>query len=213
MRISFWKWILLQVALFTLFLSVAYAAPPAALLLDDKPSYDLSGYVEVLSDSSNNLTVQQAVNRNDWTGTVRGKVPNLGFTQAAIWVRFSLANRADTPRKFYVSFEYPVTNSISFYTKGPSGGFQEEHTGSSIPASANVVPDRHFLFPLTIGPGETAVVYMRVHSTSRMTLPLRVLSDQALFRKAIRDYTLYGALFGLLALVMLYFIGVGSFMS
>jgi len=203
---------LMQLALLTAILCFTLTASAETLPLEDKPSYDLSGYMEVLSDSSNILTVQQAVNQNDWTGTIRGKVPNLGFTQAAIWVRFSLANRANTPRKFYVSFEYPVTNSIAFYTKDPHGGFQEEHTGSSIPASANVVPDRHFLFPLTIGPSETAAVYMRVHSTSRMTLPLRILSDQALFHKAIRDYTLYGALFGLLALVMLYFIGVGSFM-
>ena len=209
---SFPKGMLMPLALLAAILCFTLTAYAEILSLEDKRSYDLSGYMEVLSDSSNSLTVQQAVNRNDWTATVRGKVPNLGFTQAAIWVRFSLANRANTPRKFYVSFEYPVTNSVAFYTKDPHGDFQEEHTGSSIPASANVVPDRHFLFPLTIGSGETAVVYMRVHSTSRMTLPLRVLSDQALFHKAIRDYTLYGALFGLLALVMFYFIGVGSFM-
>jgi len=203
---------LMQLALLTAILCLTLTAYTETLPLEDKPSYDLSGYMEVLYDSSNTLTVQQAVNRDDWTATVHGKVPNLGFTQAAIWVRFSLANRASTARKFYVSFEYPVINSITFYTKDPRGGFQEEHTGSSIPASANVVPGRHFLFPLTLGAGETAMVYMSVHSTSRMTLPLRVLSDQALVHKAIRDYTLYGALFGLLALVMFYFIGVGSFM-
>jgi hypothetical protein len=209
---SFPKWIMIKLALFAAIVGFSLTASAETLSLDEKPSYDLSGYMEVLTDPANILTVQQAVNRNDWVGTVRDKVPNLGFTQAAIWVRFSLANRANTPRKFYVSFEYPVTNSIAFYTKDPHGGFQEEHTGSSIPASANVVPDRHFLFSLTIGSGETAVVYMRVHSTSRMTLPLRVLSDRTLFHKAIRDYTLYGALFGLLSLVMFYFIGVGSFM-
>lgn len=209
---SFPKWILMKLALLTAILGFTLTASAETLPLEDKSSYDLSGYMEVLPDPANILTVQQAVNRNDWTGTVRGKVPDLGFTQAAIWVRFSLANRADTPRKFYVSFEYPVTNSVSFYTKSPHGGFQEEHTGSSIPASTNVVPDRHFLFPLTIGSGETAVVYLRVHSTARMTLPIRVLSDQAMFRKAIKDYTIYGALFGLLALVMLYFISVGSFL-
>ena len=209
---SFFKRILLQSALVAAILCCTLTASAESLSLEDKPSYDLSGYMDILTDTSNTLTVQDAVNRNDWTGTVHGKVPNLGFTQAAIWIRFSLANRANTPRKFYVSFEYPVINSITCYTKDLRGGFQEEHTGSVIPASANVVPDRHFLFPLTIAPGGTTMVYMKVHSTSRMTLPLRVLSDQALVHKAIRDYTLYGALFGLLVLVMFYFIGVGSLM-
>jgi len=38
------------------------------------------------------------------------------------------------------------------------------------------------------------------------------LSERAIFLKAIYDYSIYGALFGLLALVMLYFICAGSFM-
>ena len=208
----FWKWILLQLALLILPVSIAHAASTATLVLENKPSYDLPGYMEILVDPTTDLTIQQAVDRTDWTGTVREQVPNLGFTPAAIWLRFSLTNRTDTSQKFYVSFEYPVTNSVTFYTKDSHGVFREEHTGSSIPASANVVPDRHFLFPLTIGQGETVVAYLRVQSTSRITLPIRILSDHALFRKAIRDYTAYGALFGLLALVLVYFIAVGSFL-
>jgi two-component system, sensor histidine kinase LadS len=209
---SFPKWMLIKFVLLSAIFGFTLTASAETLTLEDKPSYDLSGYMEVLSDPTNLMTMQEVVNRNDWTKTVRGEVPNLGFTQAAIWVRFSLANQTDTDQKYYISFEYPVTNSISFYTKGPRGGFQEEHTGSSISASANVVTDRYFLFPLTIGSGETADVYLKVHSTSRMTLPIQVLSDHALFRKTIRDYTVYGTLFGLLMLVMLYFIGVGSFL-
>jgi diguanylate cyclase (GGDEF)-like protein len=209
---SFPKRILTQLALLIAMLCFALTANAETLPLEDKPSYELYGYMEILSDPANTLTLEQAAKSSDWTATVRGKVPDLGFTQAAVWIRFSLANRADTTREFYVSFEYPVVNSVTFYTKNPRGGFKEERTGSSISATANVVPNRHFLFPLTIGAGETAVVYLKVKSTARMTLPIRVLSDKAIFQKAIWDYSIYGALFGLLALVMLYFISVGSFM-
>jgi diguanylate cyclase (GGDEF)-like protein len=209
MRESSGKRILLQVALFFVSLSVAHAAPPVSLILEDKP-YDLSGYLEILTDPTRKLTVQDAAARNDWSGPVRERVPNLGFTESAIWIRFSLSNRADTTRKFIVSFEYPVADSVTCYTEGPRGVFQEERAGDSVPASAHVVPDRHFLFPLSIGPGETAAAYLRVQSTAGMTIPIRIHSDQALSRKAIRDYTLYGALFGFLALVLIYFIAVGS---
>jgi diguanylate cyclase (GGDEF)-like protein len=209
---SFRKLILLQLTFLVITLIVAPAASSEPLVLENKPSYDLAGYMETLSDPTNQLTVQQAADQKDWTGTIQGQTPNLGFTRATIWLRFSLANQTDTARKFYVSFEYPVTHSVTFYTKDRHGIFNEEHTGSGIPASANIVPDRHFVFPLTIDPGETKMVYLRVQSAARMTLPVRVLSDQALFRKAIRDYTVYGALFGLLALVMLYFVAVGSFL-
>ncbi|MHB8908004.1 MAG: diguanylate cyclase domain-containing protein [Syntrophales bacterium] len=166
--------------------------------------------MEILTDPSRVLTLRDVTGRTDWTGPLREQVPNLGFTGAAVWIRFSLANRADASRKFYLSFEYPVADSVTLYTEGPRGVFREERAGDSVPASTDLMPDRHFLFPLTIRPGETAAVYLRVQSTAGMTLPIRVLSDQALFRKVLRDYTVYGALFGFLSLVLIYFIAVGS---
>jgi two-component system, sensor histidine kinase LadS len=199
-------------ALLLAIIAIARTASAEPLILKENPCYDLSGYIEILSDPTNSLTVQQVANRNDWIGTLHGKVPNLGLRQEAIWIRFSLLNQADITKKFYVSLEYPVTNSVYFYTREVPDGFREEHTGSSTPASARVLPDRTFLFPLILEPGRTAVAYLRVQSTSSMTLPVRIMSDQALFRKAIRDYTIYGALFGVLVLVILYFITVGSFL-
>ncbi len=210
MRESSWKRVLLPLVLFSLSLGVAQAAPPAALNLADNPSYDLSGYLEILADPTRGLTIQDAAARNDWSGPVRERAPNLGFTGSAIWIRFFLSNRADTSRKFYLSFEYPVADSVTLYTEGPPGVFRQERAGDSVPASAHLMPDRHFLFPLSIGHGETATVYLRVQSTAGMTIPVRILSDQALSRKAIRDYTMYGALFGFLALILVYFISVGS---
>ncbi len=113
------------------------------------------------------------------------------------------------PGNFTVSFEYPVADSVTCYTEGPRGVFHEERAGDSVPASAHVVPDRHFLFPLSIGPGETATVFLRVQSTAGMTLPIRILTDRGRSLKAMRDYTAYGILFGFLALVLVYFIAVG----
>jgi two-component system, sensor histidine kinase LadS len=205
-------WILLQVALITAIINVAHAAPAEPLLLENKASYNLSGHLEMLKDPTRQLTVSDAATRHDWTGPVREQFPNLGITQSAIWLRFSLTNRADISRDFHVSFDYPVANSVTFFLKDKHGGFQEEHVGSSIPASANVIPDRHFLFPLTIKPGKTAMIYMRIQSTSGMTIPILILSDQAVSIKAIRDYTLYGVLFGFLLLMLVYFIVVGSFL-
>jgi len=207
---TFSKWLLVCWILLLSVSMIAFATSAAPLILDDKPCYDLSGYMEVLSDPSNSLTVKQVAGRNDWTGTLPGKVPNLGLTKASIWLRFFVVNSADINRKFYVSLEYPVINSVFFYTQDSTGGFQEEHTGSNTHASAHVIPDRSFLFPLMLEPGKPTAVYMKVQSTSSMTFPVRIMSDQSLFQKTTRDYTLYGFLFGLLALVMLYFIAVGT---
>lgn len=209
MRISFPKWILLQLVLFALSISLAHAAPLVSLVLEDKPSYDLCGYTEILVDPTTKLTVQQAAGRDDWSVPVAEAIPNLGFTKSAIWLRFSLANRADASRKFYVSFEYPVADSVTLFTEEQRRVFRAQQAGDSVPASPGVLPDRHFLFPLSIEKGESATVYMRIQSTAAMTIPIRILSDHGLSRKSIRDYTIYGALCGLLALVLTYFVTVG----
>ncbi|MHB8770371.1 MAG: diguanylate cyclase [Syntrophales bacterium] len=207
------KWVLVQLALLAVSLGIAQAAPPAALVLDEKPSYALTGHLEMLSDPAGRLTVGDAAGRNDWSGAIREPVPNLGFTRSAVWLRFSLANGAAAPRNMYLSFEYPVADSVTLFSSEPQGAFREQRAGDSVPASADLVPDRHFLFPLTVGPGETTAVYLRVRSTAGMTLPLRLLSDRALSLKAIRDYTIYGTLFGFLALVLIYFVAVNSCMA
>jgi diguanylate cyclase (GGDEF)-like protein len=212
MFLSSFKRILLQLAFVFFFLSSAHTAYSVPLSLEDKSFYTLSGYWEILTDPTRDLSVQQAVGRSDWSGPVNEKILNLGITKSAIWVRFFLSNATDTSRKFYVSFEYPAVNSVSFYSKSSRGVFQKEQTGSSVLASANVIPYRHYLFPLVIEAGETIEVYMRMQSYSGMTIPIRILSDQALFQKTIRDYALYGSLFGFLALVLVYFIAAGSFM-
>lgn len=211
-RSSFLKCVILALAVLGMSLFAVHIACGAILILEDKPSYDLSGYLDILSDPSQRLTVEQVEDRKDWMQTPPGRIPNLGFTQAAIWIRFSLAARSDAPEKVYVSFEYPVTQAVSLFTKDRQGVFSEEHTGSGMASSANVLPDRHFVFPVMIAPGETKTVYLRVQSASRMILPVRVLTDSALVRKAVRDYAIYGALLGLLALVTLYFVSVGSFL-
>lgn len=210
MRGSYRNRVLVQLVLLAVSLGAAQAAPPAAQVVDEKPSYDLAGHVEMLSDPTGLLTVRDAAERKDWTGPIRERVPNLGFTRAAIWLRFSLSNATVQPRQLYLSFEYPVADSVTLYRAEPQGAFRELRAGDSVAASADLVPDRHFLFPLTVGPGETTAVYLRVRSTAGMTIPLRLLSDRGLLRKTIRDYTIYGTLFGFLALVLIYFIAVNS---
>ncbi|MRR15233.1 MAG: GGDEF domain-containing protein [Deltaproteobacteria bacterium] len=205
------KWVLLQLIGLLLVLNVAQAAPAPALILKDNPAYDLSEYLEIFIDPGARLAIEQVAERSDWTRTVSSRTPNLGFTRSAVWLRFSLINRAETPRDFHISFEYPVMNSVFVHLKNSRGGYDAVHAGSTVLASESVVPDRYFLFPLTIGPNETRTVYLRAQSTSGMTLPLRILSDRESSRKAIRDYSIYGALFGFLALVLIYFLGTRSF--
>jgi len=202
--------ICLQLFFIILFFNSTHAAGASSLIIKNKSSYDLSGHLEMLIDPTHQLSVEQAAQRGDWSGPLQGKALNLGLTKDSLWLRFSLENKDDRPRKFFVSFEYPVVNTITFYAKNERGDFQEDQTGSIVAASERVVPDRHFLFPVSLNPGETVAVYLRLRSSSGMTIPIRILSEQAVTKKAIGDYTIYGALFGFLALILVYFITAGS---
>ncbi len=197
---------------FIALMAVIFPAWASPLILKDQTSYDLTGHLELLRDPSNRLTIQQVSQRTDWMGTRPGKVPNLGLTHAAIWLRCFVVNRADTPKTFYLSLEYPVINAVSFYIHTSSQVFREERAGSTTPASTGVLSSRFFLFPFTLNPDQSAEIYVRTTSTSSLTLPVRILSDQGLISQASRDYLLYGLLLGLLVLVMLYFTTVGSFL-
>lgn len=205
-------WILFLLIWFAVVLSSGSGVCANPLVIENEAACDLGGHLEILHDESGTLTVQQAAHRTDWSGPLRDNVPNLGLTRSAVWLRFTLNNRSGARRNFFISFEYPVTNSVTFYYEEPQGVFREERAGSTVPSSENVVPDRHFVFPLLIGPQATSTVYMKIRSRSGMSLPVRVLSTHGLSRKAIQDYTVYGALLGFLVLVLVYFVVMTPFL-
>lgn len=137
-------------------------------------------------------------------GRAPGNALALGFTRSTFWLRVALRNPSDTPLRRMLEVENPRVSFVDAYLPDGRGGYRAVHTGSDRPFDTRAYPNRNFVFPLLLPPGETQVVYLRVASKSGLLLPLR-LWEEAAFHVAERgDYATQAWYFGIATAMMLF---------
>ncbi len=170
---TIFRCLLLQVVLSLLLVLPAAAKIDKRILLDrDIASFAMSAQMEILEDP------QQSY---DITAVTLGKQqlkfkpfnaisPNFGNTQSAFWLRTVLHNPYPYAVQLVLEQPLPFLDSIDLYTPDPDrpGEFRVRHAGDRRPFSEREVPHHHFLFNLTLAPGEELPIHIRI--ASRVTL-------------------------------------------
>jgi len=183
-----------------------------SILLDGRSRYEVGNFLHLLEDPEGKLTMDE-VSSPEFTGRFRripGSVPNLGITPSVIWARFQVNNPTDQARRLYLSFEYPVTDSIFLFRPEPAGGWTRLEAGDSVPNSPEVIPHRYFVFPLNLQPHREAACYVRIQTTAAMTLPLTLWTPMAFLLADHQKQIVFGLLFGVAVGFIIYF-GVSAF--
>ncbi len=135
-----------------------------------------------------------------------------GIQEHPIWLRVSIANEAALPVSLILRNEFAMLDSVAFFEPLPDGGYRRIETGDTLPFASRPVQDRVFSFPLKLEAGERNTFYLRVASTSELSLPLRLMS--APFFQMVRqveNMTLalfYGLLGGLLLYNILLYVSL-----
>lgn len=169
------------------------------LVLTPSQQYNTLGpRLEYLVDASGKLELAEVMARPDRAfRPVRAHQPAFGYTSAAYWFRFSIDNRApDT--NWILEIDLPTLDSIALYSPDPKapGGYHRDLTGDRLPFSQRPFPIRDFAFPLRPQPNGTTIYYLRVQTTSSMTLPITVQSDRYFATASQEKQTMHGFYFG-----------------
>ncbi len=143
----------------------------------------------------------------------QGRHPNFGFTDDWIWLRFTVRPAAADTRPWTLEIAYPPLDIIEVYT--PVRGSADLHyvvrtAGDSLPFKAREILAKDYLLALDLEPGVAQTVYLRVHSETAVTIPIRLLSKNGLESRRWNESFLLALFFGaLLALglfnLLLYF--------
>ena len=108
---------------------------------------------------------------------------NRGYTRDAVWLRFRLLRTATFPEHSYLSLGPPYLDTVAVYISGgdpadPSG-YRMSMVGDHIPVSPTTVGSTDFVVPLDLPQGETATIYLRVGTTSTVTLTGSIQTSSA----------------------------------
>ena len=168
----------------------------------------LAEHLHFLEDPSRALELQDILQPEQQARfrPVRDNGPsaNFGLTRSAVWLRVELRAPAGADPKWLLELAYAALDRVEVYSPGPAGGWLRQAGGDLEPFAARVIPHRNHVFPVSLPPGRTTALYLRLTSDGVAAAPLHLWRPEALWRNDQATYAVFALYFGLLGGLLLY---------
>jgi signal transduction histidine kinase len=178
-----------------------YAATPV-VLEEGKDVYPLGLYLEYLEDKNKKFSIENIGSSSSFVTSER-ESPNFGFTSSVLWVRFTIKVPEGNKTQWYLEVGYPLLDNIKLYIPERNGTYTVKEGGDSMPFDHREVEYQKFVFSLKNEPG-LYTYYLNVETTSSLSIPLAVLSEEKLLSEMNRHQMLYGIFYGSLIIMILF---------
>lgn len=199
------SWLLLS---FFLLARLAWAQPMVDAASVSTQPLTLTSYVSVLEDPTGKLTladVQSTELQNRFKADQPpGSSLAMGFTRSAFWLRLNLSNSSDMPLQRLLVLENPRVSHVQANIPQADGSYRAINTGSDVPQSSKVYPNRNFVFPLTLPAHSEQTLYLRVESSIGLLVPLQLWPVKAFHAYERDDYTGKAWYFGIAVAMILF---------
>jgi signal transduction histidine kinase len=160
------------------------AAKPVVLTNSDA-AVPVGKYAMVLENVQRSLTAEEAHSLPSVFMPIKGAIVNYGFTNSAIWVRFSVLNPSGE-RCFLQVYNAPL-DTLDVYIPRKDGTFFHKRYGSDILGSREFSSTYPViaLEELDSATTEPVTVYVRAVSFGVMYLPYEIAGTQAVIRSSL----------------------------
>ena len=179
-------------------------------LVKDKESYPLGHHLEILEDPTRRMSIEEVVapERSRHFLPSRALVPNYGFTDSAVWVRFRVLNTLPASADWKLQLRFPRIQEVTLFQASPDeSGVQSlvvKRAGSLLPMSQWEIRHRLPTFNLLLPVKQEQTFYMRFASRTMMRLPLILWSPKALTDHSQSENLGWGLFFGLMLMMFCY---------
>ncbi len=181
-------------------------AAQGTLLLDSPQRHNISPYVQILEDTSGNLSISDITSppySQQFETHSSKRAPNFSYTESAIWLRFDI-RILDESQNWVLEINYPLLNQVDFYAPDGEGGFMHQQSGNAFPFGIREIEHRNPVLAIPSSPGQQTV-YIRVKTQSAMVIPAAIWERGSFISHVQREYILLGIYYGLIFLVFIYF--------
>ncbi|WP_457394694.1 sensor domain-containing diguanylate cyclase [Roseateles sp. P5_E1] len=134
----------------------------------------LGPHWELLQDPDRKLDLAAAA-RGDWQpSTAGGEAVSFGYTGAAVWLRLPLRNGGSQPVQAMLDISYPLLQYLDVILLAPDGTAIRHELGYQRPFAQRRWPGGNFAVAVTLAPGETRTLVLRVASANSLIVPARL---------------------------------------
>lgn len=143
---------------------------------------------------------------DQWQLLQEGAVRPVGVETSA-WLRFAVSSREGAQdQQWWVTIGWPSMEHLQMHVLSPDGELRwsSRPVGEDYPLRDRYKIHRHFLFPLKLDAGETAVVYLEVRSNKLNVVPLEIWEANDFVESDQVHLVILGAVFGSLLVMFFY---------
>jgi signal transduction histidine kinase/CheY-like chemotaxis protein len=162
-----------------LWLPLAVVAQPAVVINDEHFSRRLTTEVAYLEDPAGTLSIEQVIEpgQQDRFQSFQGDTLQFGYSHSAYWLRVLLHNQIRRSVNIHLEIRYPLLDSVTFFSRDQHGVIHSALAGDRLPLAERDFRVKDFHFPLLLERDQRQWVYVRVQSTSSLSIPLHISTD------------------------------------
>ncbi len=196
---------LLMVVLSCLSFPAAGASQSIAQWQPDSHQLELEPFTRYWVDERGDADLEKALELTpqQWQEASSNSISH-GYVNEPYWFRLRIHNSSEEPSSPYLQIGYPILNHIELYQVADGQVVNEWHLGNKLPFHERPFDHRHFVVPLTLDPGKTISLYLRVETDSSMQLPLTLWTPEAFQAYEQKDMLLQGVYYGIALAMVLY---------
>jgi two-component system, sensor histidine kinase LadS len=182
-------------------------AQPQIVLNQNQIRFDIGRQIAILEDPTRQLTLAdvqlEKYKHRFWQS--RDKVPNLGISASAFWIRCQILT-TDSTRTWLLEDYFRHVAMFDFYLTDTAGTLLDQYRAGDWRGPANrPLPTYNYVFPLHIRPGQPATVYLRIENRTGKIFPLQIWESTAFWQEAQQQSLLIGLYFSAVGVIMLIF--------
>ena len=128
---------------------------------------------------------------------------NFGFDRAPYWFRVALSN-SSSESEWLLEINFSPLDKVEFFIQDAQGNWIHKVSGDTYPIEVRDEMHRHPVFAFDIPQGEQRIVYLNVHTTSSVQVPIVFWTKERFFHASTHTQWLNGLFYGAMLLMTLY---------
>jgi len=127
---------------------------------------------------------------------------NFGYTDSTIWLKLNIKNLLDNP-DLIININFPPLDKIELFQKSENGWVITK-LGDHQKFHQRLLNIPSFAFPIIIKKKSSKIVYLRIQSTSTLSIPTKIFSPNEFNYYLFTHYIIFGIFYGISLGLLLY---------